>query len=110
MQNANGDLLADARNVFSRRKNHICELSHAHGVHGVSQTKLQTSEPLILELSCFEVEIAFLKLKRYKSSGIGRILAELIQECGNTLNSETHEPINSICNIEESPSLLSSGY
>jgi hypothetical protein len=39
----------------------------------VRQTEMHTAEPLVAELSCFEVEIAFEKLKRYKSSSTDQI-------------------------------------
>jgi hypothetical protein len=45
-------------------------------------------------------EIAIEKLKRYISQGIDQILAELIQAGSNTLCSEFHKLINSICNKE----------
>jgi hypothetical protein len=46
--------------------------------------------------SPFQVEIAVAKLKKYKSSGIDQILAELIQARGKTLHSEIHKLIRSI--------------
>jgi hypothetical protein len=49
------------------------------------------------------VEIAIEKLKRYNSSGIDQILAELIQTGGNKLHSEIHKFINSVWNKEELP-------
>jgi hypothetical protein len=42
-------------------------------------------------------------LKRYKSSGIVKILAELIQARGETLYSEVHMLFNAILNKEELP-------
>jgi hypothetical protein len=56
-----------------------------------------------------EDEIAVEKFKRCKSPGIGRILAELIQEGRNTLRSEVHKLINSVrnnCKIPGSNALL----
>jgi hypothetical protein len=43
---------------------------------------MHTAEPLIPELSFFEVHIAFEKLKIYKSLGTDQIPAELIQAGG----------------------------
>jgi hypothetical protein len=43
----------------------------------------------------FEVEIVIAKLKRYKSPGSDRILAELIQAGDETSPSEIHKLINS---------------
>jgi hypothetical protein len=40
-----------------------------HGVHDVRQMDIHTAEPLLLEYSFVEVEIATGKLKSYKSLG-----------------------------------------
>jgi hypothetical protein len=55
------------------------------------------------EPSSFETEIAIEKLERYKSPDIDQILAELIEEGGNTLRSDIHKLINSIRNKLELP-------
>jgi hypothetical protein len=47
--------------------------------------------------------MAIEKMKSYESSGIDKILVELIQAGGNTLCSEIHRLINSIWNKEELP-------
>jgi hypothetical protein len=44
--------------------------------------------------------MAIEKLKRYKSSGIDKIPAELIKARGRTFRSETHILINSILKME----------
>jgi hypothetical protein len=64
---------------------------------------MHTVEPLVPEPSCLKVEIAIEKLEQYKSPGIDQILEELIQAGGNTLHSEIHRLINSICNKKELP-------
>jgi hypothetical protein len=64
---------------------------------------IYTSEPLLLEHSLVEVEIAIGKLKRYKSSGTDQIPAELIKVGGEILRSEIHKRICSIWNKEELP-------
>jgi hypothetical protein len=92
----NDDLLADFRSILNRWKNYFCQLLILHGVNDVRQTEIHTAEPLVPEASSSEVEIAIEKLKRYKLSGIDRILAELIQAGGNTLLSEIHKLINCI--------------
>jgi hypothetical protein len=40
---------------------------------------MQTAEPLVPELRCFEADIAIEKSKGYKSAAIEQILAEPIQ-------------------------------
>jgi len=52
-------------------------------------------------VSCFKVEIAMEKLKRYKSQGTDQVPAELSQAGGNTLLSDIHKLINPIWNTEE---------
>jgi hypothetical protein len=58
----------------------------------------EKTEPLVLELSAFEVEMAIEKLKRLKSSGIYQIPAG-----GRAIRSEIHEFVNSVWNEEELP-------
>jgi hypothetical protein len=77
----NCDLLTDFHNILNGWKN-FCQL--VHGINEVRQTEMHTAELLAPEPYFFEVEIAIGKLKRYKSLGIGQILAELIQTGGTT--------------------------
>jgi hypothetical protein len=55
---------------------------------------MHTTEPLVPEPSCFEVEVPIVTVKRYKSPGFDQFPAELIQAGSNTLQSEVHELIN----------------
>jgi hypothetical protein len=55
-----------------------------HRVSDVRQIEKHTAEPLVLEHSPFEVEIAIAKLKNYKSPGNDQIPAELMQAGGET--------------------------
>jgi hypothetical protein len=50
--------------------------------------EIDTAEPLVPDPSPFEVEIAIVKLKNYKSPSSDQILAELNQAVGKTLLSE----------------------
>jgi len=45
----------------------------------VRQTSIHTAEPLVLEQSVFEIELAIENLKSHKSPGINQISAELIK-------------------------------
>jgi hypothetical protein len=72
-------------------------------ISDVRQMEIYTAEPLVSDPSPFEVEIAIAKYKWYKSLGSGQILAELIQAGGETLRSEIHKIVHSICNKEELP-------
>jgi hypothetical protein len=81
--------------------NYFCHLLSVHGIHNVRQTEMHTAEPLAIELSSFEVEIASEKLERYKSLFSDQIAAELIQAGHKTLHFEIHKCFNSIWNKEE---------
>jgi hypothetical protein len=74
-----------------------------HRVSNDGQVEIHTGEPLVHDLSPFEIEIAVAESKRYKLTGSDRTLAELIQAGGKTVLSEIHEFINSIWNKEELP-------
>jgi hypothetical protein len=73
------------------------------GVNDVRQTEINTAESLVPQPSCFEVEIATDKFKRYKSPGTDQIPAEIIQAGGNTLHSEIHKLNSYIWNKEKLP-------
>jgi hypothetical protein len=74
-----------------------------HNVSDVRQIEVYMAEPLVPGPSHLEVEIAILKLKKYKSPGSDQIPAELIQAGGEILLSEIHKLINSVWNKEELP-------
>jgi hypothetical protein len=99
----NGDLLADSRNVLNRWKNYISQLLNVHNVSDVRQigVHVHTVEPLVPGPSRLEVEIAVAKLKKYKSPGSDQIPAELIQAGGEMF--AIHKLIKSIWNKEELP-------
>jgi hypothetical protein len=56
-----------------------------HGVNDLRQTEIHTAEPVVRELSPFEIEVAIEKVKRHKSQGIDQIPVELIK-ADNLLN------------------------
>jgi hypothetical protein len=55
------------------------------------------------EIPPFDVEIAIVKFKKYKSPSSHQILAELIQAGGKTLQPQIHKLVHSIWNKEELP-------
>jgi hypothetical protein len=71
-----------------------------HNVSDVREIEVHTEEPLVPGPSHFEVEIDIAKLKKYKSPGSDKILAELIQAGGEMLLSVIHKLINSVWNKE----------
>jgi hypothetical protein len=64
---------------------------------------LYPAEPLVPDPSPVEVEISIAKLKRFKSPGSYKILAELFQAGGEILRSKIHKLIKSIWNKKELP-------
>jgi hypothetical protein len=93
----NGDLLADSHNILNRWKN-CFQFLNVHSVKDVRQIEIHTAEPLVCGLSPSEVEIAVVKLKKYKLPGSDQIPAELLETGGETLL----RFINSVWNKEES--------
>jgi hypothetical protein len=103
VKDENGDFLADSNNILNRQKNYFSQLLNIHRVSDVRQIEIYTAELLVPDPSPFDFEIAYAKLKRYKSPGNDEILAELIQAGGEILWSEIHKLINFIWNKEELP-------
>ena len=60
-------------------RSHFSQQLKVHGVNNVKQTEIHTAEPLVPELSAFEVDMAIEKLKRHKSPGTDEIPADLIE-------------------------------
>ena len=82
--------------ILARCRNHFSQLLNVHRVNDVKQTEIHTAEPLVLESSASEVELATEKLKRHKSPGTDHTPAELIQKGGRKICSEINEIINFI--------------
>ena len=82
--------------IWARWTNQSSQLFNVHGVSDVMQTEIHAAEPLVPELSAFEVEMAIEKLKKHKSPGSDQIPAELIKARSRTIYSEIHKLINSI--------------
>jgi hypothetical protein len=66
VKDENGDLLADSHNILNRWNNYFPQLSNVRSVSDVKQIEICTSEPLLPGRSLLEVEIAIVKLKKYK--------------------------------------------
>jgi hypothetical protein len=69
----NSDLLADSYNILNRWKNYYYQLSNVHNVSDVRQIEVHMAESLVSGPSHLEVEIAIVKLKKYKSPGSDQI-------------------------------------
>jgi hypothetical protein len=101
VKDENGYLLAYSLNILNRWKKYFSQLLKVCNVCDIRQIEVHIAEPLVPGCSCFEVEIAIAKLKKYKSPGSDEILAELIQTGGKILLSTIHKLINSVWNMEE---------
>ena len=91
-------LVTDSHSILARWKNHFSQLLTVHWFYDVRQKEIHTTEPLMSELSAFEVEMATEELKRCKSQGTDQIPAEVIRAVGRKLHSEIHKLFNSIWN------------
>jgi len=98
-----GVLVTDCHSILASWRSHFLQLFNVHGVNDVRQIEIHTTEPLVLELSAFEVEMAVEKLKRRRSPGTDQIPTELITAGGRTIRCEIHKLTNSIWNKEELP-------
>jgi predicted site-specific integrase-resolvase len=85
VKDENGDLVTDCHSTLAMWRNHFFHLLNVHGVNDVRRTEIHTAQPMVPELSAFEVEMAIEKLKRHKSPGIDQIPAELIKAEGRTI-------------------------
>jgi hypothetical protein len=64
---------------------------------------MHTAEPFVPEPSASEIEVAIVKLRRYKSPSVDQIPAKLIQAGEETLHSEIHKLTMLLWNTEELP-------
>jgi len=89
-------LVTASHSILARWRKHFSQLLNVCGVNDVGQTEIHTAEPLVLEPSAFEFEMAIEKLKRYKSPGTDQIPTEMIKAGGRIIHSEILQFINSI--------------
>jgi len=90
VKNEEVDLVAVSHNILSRWRNHFSQLLNIYRVNDVRQAELHTAEPLVLEQSAFEVELAIEKLKSHTSPDIDQIQTELIKAGGRIIGYEIH--------------------
>jgi hypothetical protein len=83
--NENDDLIADSHRILNMWQNYFSRLLTVHDISDVRQIAVHTDEPLVPPPRPFEIEVAIAKLKKRKSQGSEKILAELIQAGGETL-------------------------
>ena len=96
IKNENEELLTDSNSILNRWKDYFSQLLNVHKDNNVGEIEIQTAELLIPDPTLLEVQIAIEKLKKYKSLGIDQILAELIQDGGNSLLAEIYKLVLAI--------------
>jgi hypothetical protein len=99
VKDENGNLLADSHKMSNRRRNYFSQLLNVASV--LTDREIHRAEQFQFDPSAFEVEIAIVKLKKYKWPDSDQILAEPIQAGGGTLLPEIHKLTNSIWNKED---------
>jgi hypothetical protein len=72
-------LVTDCHIILARWRNHFSQLFSVHGVNEQGSKKHIQQKHWCLIWSAFEVEMANVTLKGYKSPGIDQIPAELIK-------------------------------
>ena len=72
-------------------RNHFSQLFNECGVSDLRQTEIHTAEPLVPQLSAFEVEMPIEKLKRHQSLRVNQIPTELIKAEGRKIHSGIHK-------------------
>jgi hypothetical protein len=98
-----GDLVANSYSIMVRWRNYFFPILNVHGVSDVRQAQIHTVDPLVLEPSALEVELAIEKLTSHKSPVTDQIPAEQIKAGGRTFRCAIHKPIIAIWNKEELP-------
>ena len=96
-------MVTNPHSIVARWRKHFSQLFNVHRVEDIRQTEIHPEEPLMSELSAFEVKMASEELKICKSPGIDQIPAELIMTEGRKIHSEIHKLINPAWNKEELP-------
>ena len=92
---------ADLHRIFAVWRNHFPELVIVHWFNNVRQTAVHTAEPLVLESSVLEFEVAIEKLNGLNSPSVDQIPAELIKTGARKICSANSKLINYVWKKEE---------
>jgi hypothetical protein len=101
VKDENGDRLEDSHSTLNRWKKYFSQLLNVYNVSDVKHIGAHTAVSLVPGPSRLEVEIAFAKLKKYKSPGSDQIPADQIQAGRKILLSVIHKLINYVWNKKE---------
>jgi hypothetical protein len=63
VKDEDGDLVTNCHHILVMWWNHFSELFSVHGVSDLRQTETHTTQPIVPDLSVFEVEMAIEKVK-----------------------------------------------
>lgn len=88
VKNEKYGLLADTNSILTRES--LLSAVELHGINGVWQTELLTTELLVLQPGAFQTENATESWKRYMLPS-AQIPAEVIQSGGKAMRSKTHK-------------------
>ena len=58
-------MVTDFHSILVMQQNHFSQLSSVHGVSDLRCTEIHTAQPVVLELSAFEFEMAIEKVKSH---------------------------------------------
>jgi hypothetical protein len=58
-------LVTDCQHILIMWQDHFSQLFSVHGVSDLRQTEIHTAQPIVAELSAFEVETAIEKVKSH---------------------------------------------
>jgi hypothetical protein len=58
IKDVKGDMVPDSHSILARWRKHFSQLFNAHGVSEVRKTGIYTAEPLVPDMSAFDVEMA----------------------------------------------------
>jgi len=72
--------VADSHSFVARWRNYFSQVFNVHELKEVRQAEIHTAEPLVLEPSSAEFELAIDKPRSHKSPGIYQIPAEMIKQ------------------------------
>ena len=71
-------MVTDSHSILVMWQKHFSQLFSVHGFSDLRQTEIHTAQPVVLELSGFEIEMAIEKVK-VTSPGIDQIPAVMIK-------------------------------
>ena len=95
-------MLTDSHRILDGWRKHFSQLLNVHGFNYVRQREINATEPIVLEPSVFELQMAIGKLKKQKSPGTGQILGQFVKSGGGRIiRSKVHKIINSVWSKED---------